>query len=101
MTWARPAGDTRYHSIAAVQGGSVITRCRGRWPLSHEAEEQAEPPQDERCGGCVRELEQLSDGERHGAQGEPATGVIGPKKQRPAVDFAFDMTDLEDVGVDE
>lgn len=60
-SWARPAGDSRFHALAAVHfGGSIVTRCRGRWPVSHEAEEQSEPPQDERCAACVRELERVA-----------------------------------------
>lgn len=59
--WHRPSGDLKFHSLSAVVfGGSVITRCRGRWPESHEVEVHTDPPVAERCGGCVRELERFA-----------------------------------------
>ncbi len=55
--WRRPAGDSKFHSIAAVvRGGSVVTRCHGRWPVSHECEESHSPPDEDRCGACSRAL---------------------------------------------
>lgn len=58
-TWARhiQSGDPRFHAIAAVvYGGSVITRCRGRWPEQDAVEECENPAAIDRCDCCEQAL---------------------------------------------
>ncbi len=55
--WRRPEGDSKFHAISAVVfGGSMTTRCRGRWPSGHETEQADDPPDADRCCACVRDL---------------------------------------------
>ena len=51
--WARHDGDAYWHAVEAVED-SVITRCRGRWPVSDEFEKSSNPPLSERCGACAK-----------------------------------------------
>ena len=62
MIWARhiASGDTRFHAVSAVVfGGSLITRCRGRWPERDAIESHDAPPVDECCGACLREVAEV------------------------------------------
>lgn len=56
MTWLRHAGDSKFHA-GGPAGGSFLTLCDGRWPLSDVAygyvERHANPPAEDRCGLCV------------------------------------------------
>jgi hypothetical protein len=55
--WARHDGDPSFHSVAAIHfGGSLVTRCRGRWSTTDKWEEQSDPPHAQRCDACVRAL---------------------------------------------
>ncbi len=57
LGWARPSGDRRWHSIALIVfGGSVHTRCIGRWPASDQYEHCGSPPEEERCACCQERL---------------------------------------------
>ena len=91
--WMRHAGDRYFHSISSmVFSGSTTTRCRGRWPSKDNetcVEESDNPPHHERCDECVRVLV----GERVVARG---LDELVANTNKPAVDFSFDMTDLED-----
>ncbi len=55
--WARhlASQDPRFHAVELVTpGGSVTTRCNGRWPERDGVEEHDDPPIDERCAACNR-----------------------------------------------
>ncbi len=59
VTWAQHAesGDVRWHAIASITTGqSVITYCRGRWPVSDKADICNAPSHDARCEECSRQL---------------------------------------------
>ena len=100
--WTRPDGDSKFHRVIDTKGGSSITHCRGRWPVTHAVTLDPNPLWADRCGFCREAAPEPRidsfDDDRHGAQGEPATGVCDPMKQRPVVDFAWDMTDTETGG---
>jgi len=51
-SWARHDHDKTWHAIVAYSGGSVVTRCRGRWSLRDGFETASRPPQHERCAYC-------------------------------------------------
>ncbi len=69
--WKRPPGDARWHFVVVENnGGSTITECFGRWPITMaDVERSASPPVEERCGGCTK------------------------LRGTAAVDFAFDMSE--------
>lgn len=61
--WRRHTGDSTWH-VGADVGGSFVTCCRGRWPLTDEVagdvEYDTSPPHDARCDECQRvRIEQL------------------------------------------
>jgi len=57
MTWRRHKVGSEWHTGSEL-GGSFVTHCRGRWPLSDEqageVERSESPPQAERCETCQR-----------------------------------------------
>lgn len=63
MTWHRHTGDSVFHT-GAPGGGSFVTLCNGRLPLTDvaagEVESTDRPPHDEKCEACERvRIEQL------------------------------------------
>ncbi len=55
LKWARhlASRDPRFHRVdAVIPGGSVLLRCKGRWPERDAVEERYSPPFEERCGAC-------------------------------------------------
>jgi hypothetical protein len=57
--WVRhiTSNDPSYHVLAAVVfGGSLITRCRGRWPEQDAIESHDDPPVSKCCKACLREV---------------------------------------------
>ncbi len=67
--WSRPQGDSKFHRVIEASGGSSITACRGRWPVSHVVTLDPNPLWADRCGMC---------------------------REAPAVRMEWDMTDAED-----
>jgi len=53
--WARHAA-ARLWCIVDDINASVVTLCRGRWDADDEYTISADPPENERCGGCELEL---------------------------------------------
>ena len=51
-TWARHPDDSAWHFVDAPSGGSVVTRCAGRWPVTDWYETNARPPHADRCDAC-------------------------------------------------
>ena len=52
MIWARHPGDSKFHAVAAIAGGSVVTECRGRWNVTDEYDTEDRPAVPDRCGYC-------------------------------------------------
>ncbi len=66
--WTRPLGDSKFHRVIEASGGSSISACRGRWPVSHVVTLGPNPPWAVRCGMC---------------------------REAPAVRMDFDLTETE------
>lgn len=49
--WARHVDDPRWHHIVEY-GSSVVTACRGRWPIDDAFETEARPASADRCALC-------------------------------------------------
>ena len=63
--WARHAPAVKWCSILAVAGGSVQTRCYGRWEACDDYETAERPLVSDRCISCqaayaAHELDQLA-----------------------------------------
>ena len=63
--WARHVA-ARLWCIVDDINASVVTACRGRWDADDEYTISADPPENERCGGC--ELERMRQNNRGLAQ---------------------------------
>ncbi len=57
--WARPRYQhpLPYCRVVAVSGGSVVTRCRGRWPEGDTESVVVSPAVEQRCGCCRLSVE--------------------------------------------
>ncbi len=55
MTWARHEAATKYCAIRAVENGSWLTWCKGRFASSDLYELHDKPDADDRCVACERE----------------------------------------------
>lgn len=59
IDWQRQQGE--FHAVAGVVFGvRVLARCRLEWPDGLDNEHHDDPPDNERCDACQREL--VNDG---------------------------------------
>lgn len=68
LSWTRHGGDVdRMFHLVTTWGGSVATRCDGRWPESDPSETLPEgPPLHLICGECARRWARGKDLELYG-----------------------------------
>ena len=68
LSWSRLAGevDQRAH-IVGLSGGSVLTRCNGRWPVGEPVQTWTDsPPIHLMCLGCVHAWARGKDVDTYG-----------------------------------